>query len=46
MIGTAVGAWWWSRQRMRPQAQPLSERGTTIFHNTPTPTTLSGEGII
>jgi hypothetical protein len=24
----------------------LSDRGTTIFHNTPTPTDLSAQGVI
>lgn len=46
MIGTAVGAWWWTRQRARVEAHPVHERGTTIFHNTPTPTPLSDEGVI
>lgn len=46
MIGTAVGTWWWTRQRARNQAHLLPERGTTIFHNTPTPTALSDDGVI
>ncbi|HEX6973836.1 MAG TPA: hypothetical protein VF147_05505 [Vicinamibacterales bacterium] len=46
MIGTAVGAWWWTRQRTRNQASVLPARGTTIFHNTPTPTAFSDEGVI
>ena len=44
VIGSAVGAWWWSRQRQHAPA--LRERGRVIFDNTPTATTLSGEGII
>jgi hypothetical protein len=40
-----VGAWWWSRLRARADAG-ASERGTTIFHNTPEPTALSSEGVI
>lgn len=44
VIGSAVGAWWWSRQR---QLSPVArERGTVIFDNTPTATSLSGEGVI
>lgn len=46
MIGTAVGAWWWARQRTQAPAPATPERGTTIFHNTPTATELSGEGVI
>jgi hypothetical protein len=47
MIGSAVGAWWWSRQYAASAAtQPNAERGTVIFHNTPTPTPLSTEGVI
>ena len=46
MIGTAVGAWWWNRQRTRSENRLAVERGTTIFRNTPTPTALSDEGII
>jgi hypothetical protein len=41
-----MGAWWWNRQRARTQAQPFHDRGTTIFHNTPTPTDLAAEGVI
>jgi hypothetical protein len=41
VIGSAVGAWFWSRQRSRSTAAPAGHRGTVIFHNTPTPTALS-----
>ena len=43
MVGSAVGAWWWARQRSsirarRPAAaDPGRDHGTVIFHNTPTP---------
>jgi Na+/glutamate symporter len=47
VIGSAVGAWWWSRQyAMSMQAESNNDRGTVIFHNTPTPTPLSEEGVI
>ena len=37
-VGSAVGAWWWVRQRSRHSMQltPARERGTVIFDNTPT----------
>jgi hypothetical protein len=41
VIGSAVGAWFWSRQRSRWATAPVDHRGTVIFHNTPTPTALS-----
>jgi hypothetical protein len=48
VIGSAVGAWLWNRQRTRAAAAltHARERGTVIFDNTPTATPLSGEGII
>ena len=47
VIGSAVGAWWWSRQyALSVSADSDSSRGTVIFHNTPTPTPLSEEGVI
>ena len=39
VVGSAVGAWWWARQRaalMNRQLTPARERGTVIFDNTPT----------
>jgi hypothetical protein len=44
VIGSALGAWWYSRRR--PVAAPQTDRGTVIFDNTPTATPLSTEGII
>jgi hypothetical protein len=32
-----MGAWWWSRQRGASARAAAAERGTVIFHNTPTP---------
>jgi hypothetical protein len=47
VIGSAVGAWWWSRQYAALARNASdAERGTVIFHNTPTPTPLSEEGTI
>jgi len=46
VIGSAVGAWWFRRQRSTVSDAAPVDRGTTIFHNTPTPTPLSGEGVI
>jgi hypothetical protein len=43
MVGSAVGAWWWARQRStsaRADQERLTrarDHGTVIFHNTPTP---------
>ncbi len=39
VIGSAVGAWWWARQRSAAANRyltPARERGTVIFDNTPT----------
>jgi hypothetical protein len=44
VLGSALGAWWYSRHRTA--AVPRSERGVTIYQNTPTATPLSAEGII
>jgi hypothetical protein len=46
VIGSAVGAWWWTRQRTRPAIAAPANRGTVIFHNTPTPTPLSDAAVI
>ena len=35
VIGSALGAWWYSRYRART-AMPVRDRGTVIFDNTPT----------
>ncbi len=39
-----VGAWWWARQRTSNEGSV--QRGRVIYHNTPEPTALSGEGVI
>jgi hypothetical protein len=36
VIGSALGAWWYSRYRSRTATMPARERGTVIFDNTPT----------
>ena len=42
VIGSALGAWYWTRYRNRT---PEAARGTVIYDNTPTASDLS-EGII
>jgi hypothetical protein len=41
VVGSAMGAWWWNRQRMAlrndQRLTPAREHGTVIFHNTPQP---------
>ena len=41
VVGSAVGAWLWNRQRMAlgndQELTPAREHGTVIFHNTPRP---------
>ena len=44
VIGGALGAWWWARKRSATSSG--TERGEVIFHNTPTSSPLSPEGII
>jgi hypothetical protein len=44
VIGSALGAWWWSRRRSAVPSTAV-DRGTVIFDNTPTATDLS-EGVI
>jgi hypothetical protein len=46
VVGSAMGAWWYTSQRRlrNPRLTPSRERGTVIFDNTPT--AASGEGII
>ena len=40
MVGSAVGAWWWARNRSAQQSArqmtPARDHGTVIFDNTPT----------
>ena len=45
IIGSALGAWWYSRRRT---AMPsgAADRGTVIYDNTPTATPLSADAII
>jgi hypothetical protein len=47
MVGSAVGAWWWSRyrspQQTAQQHTPAREHGTVIFDNTPT--AVEGDGL-
>jgi hypothetical protein len=44
VIGSAIGAWWWSRRRTQ-RTTVTQERGTVIYDNTPTATDFS-EGIV
>jgi hypothetical protein len=34
-IGSALGAWWWSRNRTSAYGPPARPRGTVIYDNTP-----------
>ncbi|MEO8521094.1 MAG: hypothetical protein ABI603_07015 [Acidobacteriota bacterium] len=44
VIGSAMGAWWWSRQQSAVSADANPpDRGTVIFDNTPTASALSEE---
>ncbi len=44
VIGSAIGAWFWSRRRTQGTTD-ATDRGTVIFDNTPTATDLS-EGVV
>jgi len=46
VIGSALGAWWYSRRRVPGGGRTNIDRGTVIFDNTPTATPLSSEGIV
>ena len=46
VIGSALGAWWYSRRRAEPSTTPARERGTVIFDNTPSSTPLSSPGAL
>ena len=41
VVGSAVGAWLWNRQRITQrnvqELTPARDHGTVIFHNTPQP---------
>jgi hypothetical protein len=43
VIGSALGAWWYSRRRAH---RSTGDHGTVIFDNTPTATPMSSEGIV
>jgi len=43
LIGSAMGAWWYSRYRRTSIDRVVRERGTVIFDNTPSATPLSTE---
>jgi len=39
IVGSALGAWWWTSQRARStrlRSLPRRDRGSVIFDNTPT----------
>jgi hypothetical protein len=42
VIGSALGAWWYSRRRT-PSRQGRYDRGTVIYDNTPSATPLSAD---
>jgi hypothetical protein len=47
VVGSAIGAWWWSTQRGSRASRtfvPARERGTVIFDNTPM--VSDSEGVI
>ena len=46
VIGSALGAWWFSRRRTASMNRSAADRGRIIFDNTPTATPLSIEGIL
>lgn len=48
VIGSALGAWWYSRYRSAAARglTPARERGEVIFDNTPTAAPASMEGVL
>jgi hypothetical protein len=46
VLGSALGAWWYSRRRTSPMSRTNTDRGMVIYDNTPTATPLSAEGVI
>jgi hypothetical protein len=47
LIGSALGAWWYSRHRTAARGlTPAREHGTVIFDNTPAASPVSAEGVI
>jgi hypothetical protein len=45
MVGSALGAWWYSRRRAASNA-PSRDRGTVIYHNAPAASPSATEGIV
>lgn len=45
VLGSALGAWWYSRRRAASLTD-APDRGVTIYSNTPTAPPVSAEGII
>jgi hypothetical protein len=43
LIGSAVTAWWWNRNRGVRLSGGAHQRGTVIFDNTPSASPLSGD---
>lgn len=46
VLSSALGAWWYSRRRSANRREDMHDRGVTIFHNTPTASPISEEGVI
>ena len=46
VLGSALGAWWYSRHRTAAAGTSQADRGVTIYHNTPTASPTSAEGIV
>lgn len=46
ILTSAFGAWWYSRRRAVPVTTAPADRGTVSYHNAPTATPLSSEGIL
>ena len=44
VIGSAFGAWWLARRRAAAPVRNQVDRGTVIFDNTPTASSLSATG--
>jgi hypothetical protein len=45
MVGSALGAWWYSRRRSASNGSSR-DRGTVIYHNTPSASPSATEGIV
>jgi hypothetical protein len=47
VLGSALGAWWYSRHRtVARNLTPARDHGTVILDNTPTASPASAEGVI